>query len=40
MEDSALVIVDFNRAVEMGYARLSERLSETYAEEKGIDDAE
>jgi hypothetical protein len=40
MEDSALVIVDFNRAVEMGYARLSERLSETYAEEKGADDAE
>ena len=40
MEDSALVIVDFNRAVEMGYARLSERLSEAYADEKGIDDAE
>ena len=40
MEDSALVIVDFNRAVEMGYARLSERLSETYAEEKGTDNAE
>ena len=40
MEDSALVIVDFNKAVEDGYARLSERLNEIYAEDKGIDDAE
>ncbi len=32
MEDSALVIVDFNRAIELGYVRLSSRLSDILAE--------
>lgn len=40
MEDSALVIVDFNKAVEMGYARLSGELSEIYAEEKAVTNEE
>lgn len=40
MEDSALVIVDFSKAVEMGYARLSGQLSEIYAEEKDVADEE
>lgn len=40
MEDSALVIIDFDKAVEGGYARLSGQLSEIYADEKGESDAE
>jgi hypothetical protein len=40
MEDSALVVVDFNKAVEDGYARLSDRLTGIYADEKVVEDAE
>lgn len=38
MEDSALVIIDFNRAIELGYVRLSSRLTDLLAEEHGGDD--
>lgn len=31
MEDSALVLVDFGRAVELGYVKLTERVKEMYA---------
>lgn len=34
MEQSALVIIDFNRAVEDGYVRMSEELRGAYAEQK------
>jgi len=33
MEDSALVIVDFNRAIELGYVKLSEEIAKLYGED-------
>jgi hypothetical protein len=33
MENSALVLVDFNRAVELGYVRLTERVKALYAQD-------
>ncbi len=33
-EDSALVIIDFNQAIESGYIQLTEKLKEIYAREK------
>lgn len=38
MEDSALVIIDFGKAVEHGYVELSNRLSGIYSESYGDDD--
>jgi len=35
MEDSALVIIDFNKAIELGYVKLSEEIAEQYKEEYG-----
>lgn len=37
MEDSALVLVDFNRAVELGYVRLTERVKALYAQDHPAD---
>lgn len=37
MEDSALVIIDFNRAIELGYVRLNDALRNNYIEEYGDD---
>lgn len=39
MEESALVIIDFDRAIELGYIRLSERIADIYRQEKGDGDA-
>ena len=33
MEDSALVIIDFNKAIENGYVKLSEEISNQYKTE-------
>ena len=33
MEDSALVIIDFNKAIELGYVRLSEEIANQYLED-------
>lgn len=30
MENSALVIIDFNKAIELGYVKLSEEIKEQY----------
>jgi hypothetical protein len=38
MEDSALIIIDFNRAIELGFVNLTERLSELQAQEFDDDD--
>jgi len=35
MEDSALVIVDFDKAITAGYVKLSQAISEIYVSEKG-----
>jgi ParB-like chromosome segregation protein Spo0J len=35
MEDSALVIIDFDQAIEKGYVRLSEEISKQYSERHG-----
>ena len=35
MEDSALVIVDFDKAITSGYVKLSQAISEIYTSEKG-----
>lgn len=35
MEDSALVIIDFKRAIELGYVRLSEQVASQYQEDNG-----
>jgi hypothetical protein len=35
MEDSALVILDFNKAIEQGYVRLSESIRKTYMQDNG-----
>jgi len=35
MEDSALVIIDFNRAIELGFVRLNEEIAEQYQNEYG-----
>jgi hypothetical protein len=39
MEDSALVIVDFDKAIQNGWTRLSQSLDAVYSEEKETDDA-
>jgi hypothetical protein len=33
MEESALVIIDFNKAIELGYVRLSEEVAKKYSED-------
>ena len=33
MEDSALVIIDFNKAIELGYVKLSKEIRKQYLEE-------
>lgn len=35
MEDSALVIVDFKKAIEMGYVKLSDEIKNEYTKEHG-----
>ena len=35
MEDSALVIIDFDKAITNGYVKLSQAISDVYASEKG-----
>jgi len=35
MEDSALVIIDFDKAIANGYVKLSQNISDVYASEKG-----
>ena len=35
MENSGLVIIDFNRAIELGYVKLSEEIARQYLEEYG-----
>jgi len=35
MEDSTLVILDFNKAIEQGYVRLSESIRKTYMQDNG-----
>jgi hypothetical protein len=37
MEESALVIIDFDKAIELGYVRLSKKLAELYGEEYGAE---
>jgi hypothetical protein len=34
-EDSALVIIDFNKAIENGFVKLSQEIAEAYADENG-----
>ena len=34
MEDSALVIIDFERAIELGYVKLSHEIAEQFLEDK------
>tara|TARA_R100001086_G_scaffold249990_1_gene192322 strand:+ start:1642 stop:2370 length:729 start_codon:yes stop_codon:yes gene_type:complete len=36
MEDSALIIIDFNKAIENGYVKLKKEIQEFYGEEYGI----
>jgi hypothetical protein len=38
MEDSALVIIDFDKAIANGYVKLSQSISDVYASEKGEED--
>ena len=38
MEDSALVIIDFNKAIELGYAKLKEDISEQFSKEYSDDE--
>lgn len=38
-EDSALVIIDFNRAIELGFVKMTERLQQLAGEEQQDDDA-
>ena len=33
MEDSALIIIDFNRAIELGYVKVAEKISEQFRED-------
>ena len=35
MENSALVIIDFDKAIELGYVKLSKEISEQYIEDYG-----
>jgi hypothetical protein len=37
MEDSALVIIDFEKAIENGYVKLNQEISSQYIDERGID---
>ncbi len=39
MEDSALIIIDFNRAIELGFVRLSDQVKEQYSKDNsGVSD--
>jgi len=38
MENSALVIIDFNKAIELGYVKLSEEIANQYAQDYGDDE--
>ena len=38
MEDSALVIIDFNKAIENGFVKLSESIKQLYSEDGSIED--
>ena len=38
MERSALVIIDFNKAIEYGFVKLTSQLAEAYQRERGIDE--
>jgi hypothetical protein len=40
MENSALVIIDFNKAIANGYATLSAEVSQQYTDENGLEDEE
>jgi hypothetical protein len=35
MENSALVIIDFNRAIELGYVKLREEIAAQYGQDYG-----
>ena len=35
MEDSALVIIDFNKAIENGYVKLSKEIEQSYLADYG-----
>jgi hypothetical protein len=35
MENSALVIIDFEKAIELGYVKLSEEIASQYLEDYG-----
>jgi len=35
MENSALVIIDFNKAIENGYVKLSEEIANQYRKQNG-----
>jgi len=35
MEDSALIIIDFEKAIKQGYVRLNTEITEQYIEEYG-----
>jgi hypothetical protein len=37
MEESALVIIDFDKAISGGYVKLSQAMGKIYASEKGGD---
>lgn len=37
MEDSALIIIDFNKAIELGYVKLSQEVADQYKEDYGDD---
>jgi len=38
MEDSALVIIDFKRAIELGYVKLSDEIGEQFINEENYDE--
>jgi len=38
MEDAALIIIDFDKAVELGYVRLGDEIMKQYKEEYGDDE--
>jgi ParB-like chromosome segregation protein Spo0J len=40
MEDSALVIIDFDKAIELGYVQLSKKLADIYSETQDVEDEE
>lgn len=38
MEDNALVVIDFDKAIELGYVKLSEQIADLYGEDYGTDE--